>query len=392
MKTTTTASIGRIIGVNLKPCTAIAGVLLGALASGCLDGQTTAGSDGGASAARDAARGKPDARAAAGAGGQSMSADGGLEAPLPNPTCTVGTQCASGFCVDGVCCDAACNGPCQSCSLAGNVGICSSVKNAQDDTCNGESTCSGSGTCLKALGKTCDASSACASGNCADGVCCASATCGTCQSCSIAGSAGVCAPVPMGQQDADCSLTRACDGLGQCRGGLSVDCYADKDCASGHCVDRVCCNQACTGTCYGCNNSEDSSGLCRPILGAPDLIAASPCTLNNVCDIANGSPFCKTLLGTGQPCTFDWECVSRRCRWWYPDDDGDGFGTNDGASLRCGTASQGYSDNFYDCCDADASTYLGETAFSTTPDACGRSDRNCDGIIEAAVPPATGWR
>ena len=39
--------------------------------------------------------------------------------------CTSGTQCASTMCVDGFCCNLACNGQCQACDI--NPGICTVV-------------------------------------------------------------------------------------------------------------------------------------------------------------------------------------------------------------------------------------------------------------------------
>jgi hypothetical protein len=38
--------------------------------------------------------------------------------------CTADGECPSGFCAQGVCCESRCNGACQSCALAGSVGIC----------------------------------------------------------------------------------------------------------------------------------------------------------------------------------------------------------------------------------------------------------------------------
>jgi hypothetical protein len=52
----------------------------------------------------------------------------------PTPTrasngadCTTPSQCASGFCVDDVCCDTACDGPAESCSQSGERGTCASL-------------------------------------------------------------------------------------------------------------------------------------------------------------------------------------------------------------------------------------------------------------------------
>lgn len=39
-------------------------------------------------------------------------------------SCADPSQCASTFCVDGVCCDRACDGPRQQCNLPGRAGTC----------------------------------------------------------------------------------------------------------------------------------------------------------------------------------------------------------------------------------------------------------------------------
>ena len=41
--------------------------------------------------------------------------------------CTSNSQCTTGFCVNGVCCDTACNGGCGACNLPGKVGTCSAL-------------------------------------------------------------------------------------------------------------------------------------------------------------------------------------------------------------------------------------------------------------------------
>lgn len=51
-------------------------------------------------------------------------------APPPERTgnpCTDPSQCASGFCVDGVCCDTACDAPMEQCNLGGQEGSCATV-------------------------------------------------------------------------------------------------------------------------------------------------------------------------------------------------------------------------------------------------------------------------
>jgi len=43
----------------------------------------------------------------------------------PEQTCRLPDECASGFCVSGVCCDSACDGPCMACDVPGRSGTCS---------------------------------------------------------------------------------------------------------------------------------------------------------------------------------------------------------------------------------------------------------------------------
>lgn len=65
--------------------------------------------------------------------------------------CGVATDCKSGFCRDGVCCDEACDGVCRSCAIA--RGTCRSVRNAPDpDSCLGENTCDDNSTCAASSG------------------------------------------------------------------------------------------------------------------------------------------------------------------------------------------------------------------------------------------------
>jgi len=45
--------------------------------------------------------------------------------PVPQgDACTTPAQCATDFCVDGVCCNTACNGPMEQCNLPGQAGTC----------------------------------------------------------------------------------------------------------------------------------------------------------------------------------------------------------------------------------------------------------------------------
>lgn len=91
--------------------------------------------------------------------------------------CGDAVTCASGFCVDGVCCDSACDGACQGCSAAakgsGDDGICGNV--AAGTVCT-PSTCDPSSFAFVPA-DVCDENGACIDGGPAesclvsDGIC-----------------------------------------------------------------------------------------------------------------------------------------------------------------------------------------------------------------------------
>jgi hypothetical protein len=63
-------------------------------------------------------------------------------------TCTLAEGCASGMCTDGVCCDAPCDGTCESCSLGGTAGTCTPITAGTDpDAECAPTTCDGAGGC-----------------------------------------------------------------------------------------------------------------------------------------------------------------------------------------------------------------------------------------------------
>lgn len=62
--------------------------------------------------------------------------------------CTTGADCASGFCVDRVCCSSPSCGTCQSCNQLGSPGTCAPVRDAPDpDTCAAPMRCNASAMC-----------------------------------------------------------------------------------------------------------------------------------------------------------------------------------------------------------------------------------------------------
>jgi hypothetical protein len=80
-------------------------------------------------------------------------------------------------------------------------------------------------------GAACTSKASCASGNCVDGVCCATACDQACVTCNAAGAPGVCSPEPAGTTcaPASCSagvasMPRRCDGAGTCAAAMTTSC------------------------------------------------------------------------------------------------------------------------------------------------------------------------
>jgi hypothetical protein len=131
--------------------------------------------------------------------------------------------------------------------------------------------------------KGCITAAECETGFCADGLCCDTACTGQCEACDVAGQLGTCTGVkgvPRGaRSECSPSWTPACRAL-SCDPTRSrtecvkpvfpppCDCARDDECATGHCADGVCCNNACDGQCEACD-LPDSRGVCNPVTGEP---------------------------------------------------------------------------------------------------------------------------
>ena len=174
-------------------------------------------------------------------------------------------QCSSQLCVDGLCCDRACDGTCEACNLAASPGTCSPIPAgaaprvagqcqvqgpascATDGLCDGQGACRkyqhgtacGAGTCSGSSitgGKICDGLGTCGPGpdvTCAPFLCDATATPPAC--------------LPTCTTSDQCVSGRTCQA-GSCgkrqNGGL---CTTPDQCQSGQCADGVCCDLPATG-------------------------------------------------------------------------------------------------------------------------------------------------
>lgn len=230
--------------------------------------------------------------------------------------CNTETECSSGFCADGVCCDTSCEGLCQSCAASltgGGDGICLATLAYREsaDECAGSVTCDGAGDCYAgALGTACTQANECLSGFCADGHCCESECDGVCRECSTT---GACELVADREDSGTCDDSRGCtqapcvctdDGSCAATGG---SCTAGPQCASGYCSDGICCETPCDGVCQSCRASETGgvTGQCSNI-----LVSTDP---DGECEpgACNGQGACERSLGAA--CTTGTQCVSGFC-------------------------------------------------------------------------------
>jgi hypothetical protein len=101
-------------------------------------------------------------------------------------TCKLSSECASGFCVDGFCCESSCKGSCATCGQSGNEGRCVLVTGAaapNRPACAGEGFCGGTCTGLQSDCSYPDESKVCAPAFCSNGVATSESTCNGAGSC-----------------------------------------------------------------------------------------------------------------------------------------------------------------------------------------------------------------
>ncbi|HEV3031161.1 MAG TPA: hypothetical protein VG319_05935 [Polyangia bacterium] len=248
------------------------------------------------------------------------SRDAPVDAPLPDvacrgdaavkraagQTCDCASDCASGFCVDGVCCTTACTEACKTCAAAGSAGTCTFVvagampRNdtacvaAAASTCGFDGTCDGAGGCRRHVAGT-----ICHAGTCDGAAVIGALACDGLGRCK-AGPTTICAPyscdMTKGACYESCTQSSQCTSDQQCVSAScgekmkGANCAKNADCASGFCADGVCCNVACQGGCVSCALT-DRKGTCWPIDGGvadPRGICvdqgASTCGATGKCD------------------------------------------------------------------------------------------------------------
>jgi hypothetical protein len=222
--------------------------------------------------------------------------------------CDQASECSSGFCAQGVCCDSACDTACKACNLAATNGTCSEVTGGVPDpqgkcAVTPSSTCGTTGTCQKGQCERWAQGLRCGQASCpsnqpsqvtpaslcdGQGVCKASAN----QSCGgFACANGACKVTCTTATEAQDCVSPATCVSGSC--GLKVNgaaCSNASQCQSGFCTEGVCCNSACTdattgGLCRTCKGTSTSpAGTCSNV-NAGSADPKSRCAASNA---ANG--------------------------------------------------------------------------------------------------------
>lgn len=196
-------------------------------------------------------------------------------------TCVAKEQCASGNCIDGVCCESPCASVCMVCNLPTAMGQCSMVTAGEDprgdcvqdpaSTCGRDGTCDGAGGCRRWPNGT-----ECAGPSCVAGISTTARTCdgtGTCR----AASTKTCAPYVC--KGSTCATQ--CGGNGDCDQGSPTS--AASYCNGGTCVRRQGIGSACTSP-IQCT----AGSYCNYSAGCSGAVCACPASCPYSCTSSDG--------------------------------------------------------------------------------------------------------
>ena len=343
-----------------------------------------------------------------------LAKPGTLKAPAAK--CTAATECASGFCTDGVCCLEACKDTCASCALTTTLGICSGYPANTDPEkeCVGLSMATGAAGAGGAAGKGAggaggnggnggprDASATDAEAiNPPDGgvMVTASKCGGTCngmKACAFATVGTSCGDPFCNTRKDVASLV--CDGKGSC--GVSL-----ADCTNGYACAFTTKPMACRTTCganldclggYYCNGNTNAcaptktDGIsCLTDAECNSNHCASGVCCNTACDMPGTT--CNNQGSAGKCQCQGVACDGGACQIFYQDADGDGFGNKSGtiaggtAKAGCaGDPPKGFVADNTDCDDGDINVHPGQTGWFGTPSAGIKTfDYDCSGTNE----------
>jgi hypothetical protein len=233
--------------------------------------------------------------------------------------CLAARDCESGFCADGVCCDAACDAACDACDAAGQLGhctveddsspgdpscapyLCDGASDSCPNSCAGPENCTSEAECVggecvgaKELGDACVNGPECGSGFCVDEICCALESCGPADDCNICQpGTGTCGNAPA---DHPCADGLYCNGADSCSGsGICVPTNADPCAASSSDGDGDCA-ESCDEFTDSCTGSDPNGAACDDELfcNGADTCSGGTCSAHgsNPCTGHNAPPSC----------------------------------------------------------------------------------------------------
>jgi len=166
--------------------------------------------------------------------------------------CSTDLACATEHCVDGVCCESACDNTCMACAFGDDdptPGLCRNFAEGEDpdSECLAPFGCSGGPSCASGAidGDSCLADNDCSSLHCVSNICCNSSCTGSCESCASAdtgGSTGECLAIPEGFDPRnECDGAHVCSGNRSCQSLIGESCNETADCIlGGNCISNVC--------------------------------------------------------------------------------------------------------------------------------------------------------
>jgi hypothetical protein len=235
--------------------------------------------------------------------------------------CTKPGDCSSRICDARakVCCNASCGAKCMSCKVPGSEGRCSFVPQGADPhddcatvdpqaSCKLDGNCDGKGACahhaagLVVVAATCTGPAELTPATACDG------NGGIVSPSKIDCSPYTCDPASSRCRES-CASPAECLSVqcaaGRCGGklhSLGASCTKKQDCASDSCVDGVCCDGSCSGSCARCD-LPGMAGRCTNAFAGSD--PDSECAGSGACGAldgwCNGAGACR-ITPNGTPC------------------------------------------------------------------------------------------
>ncbi len=258
-------------------------------------------------------------------------------------SCSSGSQCDSGICEDGVCCNTTCTGDCRFCNLRESLGTCATAPNGYPcpdaDICNGAETCQ-NGVCINAPDLTCDDYNLC-----------------TVDSCN---SATGCVHTPVAN-GTSCSDGDVCTGVETCQNGNCVsdgelDCDDGDPCTGDSCHPQTGCSHTPLQDGTPCGDNNDCNGV--DVCQDGECVPGGPMD----CDDDNTCTADQCIPGTG--------CVHDPLPGGTPCNDGDVCTVGDSCAGGVCSGSPADCDD-HDPCTTDVCDALSGCVHTTLPDGTG---------------------